>query len=74
MLLCPRFIVLIIEHADCHNAQANNNKSLSSTGTTDESSEPNLENPYHVTADEISAIRNVHVCYIISCTLLLMMK
>ena len=27
--------------------------------TTYDSSEPNLENPYHVTADEISAIRNV---------------
>ena len=27
--------------------------------TTDDSNEPNLENPYHVTADEISAIRNV---------------
>ena len=40
--------------------------------TTDDSSEPNLENPYHVSADEISAIRNVW--YIISCTLLLMIK
>ena len=40
--------------------------------TTDDSSESNLENPYHVTADELSAIRNVW--YTISCTLLLMIK
>lgn len=25
MLLCPRFIILILEHADCHQLQANNN-------------------------------------------------
>ena len=35
--------------------------------TTDDSSQPNLENPYHVAADEISAIRNVW--YTISCTI-----
>ena len=35
--------------------------------TNDDSSEPNLENPYHVTADEISAIRNVW--YTISCAI-----
>ena len=83
MLLCPRFIVLIIEHADCHKTQANNNNyeelalahaiSVNTDEavitvipspplapiTIDDSSEPNMENPYHVTADEISTIRNV---------------
>ena len=61
MLLCPRFIVLIIEHATCHQPQADTNHYqvlIPGVGSSNES-QPNREDPYHVTADEISAIRNV---------------
>ena len=55
MLLCPRFIVLIIELADCHQPQAETNHYQELIpGVT--------EDPYHVTVDVISAIKNVCYC------------
>ena len=69
MLLCPRFIVLIIEHADCHQALANNNKCKKITSHVHVTPTPtgitslltpstSLEDPHHVTNDVIAAIRN----------------
>ena len=64
MLLCPRFIVLLIGRATCHQPQADTNDyqelvaGVTSNGSS-EAAPPNREDPYHVTADEISAIRNV---------------
>ena len=63
-MLCLRFIVLIIEHATCHQPQADTNhyQELIAGVTSNESSgaiPPNREDPYHMTTDEISAIRNV---------------
>ena len=66
-MLCPRFIALIIEHATCHRTQADTNHyqvlipGVTSNGSS-EATPPNRENPYHVTGDEISAIRNVCYC------------
>lgn len=63
-MLCPRFIVLIIEHAGCHQTQADTNhyqelfSGVTSNGSS-EAAQPNREDPYHVTTDVISAIRSV---------------
>ena len=52
---------MIIEHADCHQPQADTNHyqelipGVTSNGSS-EAAQPNGEDPYHVSADEISAI------------------
>ena len=56
---------MIIERADCHQPQADTNHyqqvlvaGVTSNGSS-EAAQPNREDPYRVTTDEISAIRNV---------------
>ena len=64
---------MIIEHATCHKPQAETHdyQELIIVGATSngssEAAQPNLNHPYHVSADEISANRNVW--YIISCAI-----
>ena len=53
----------MIEHATCHQPQAATNyyqQLIVGVGSSN-GSQPNREDPYHVTTDEIAAIRNV--CY-----------
>ena len=63
-MLYPRFIVLIIEHATCHKPQAETND-YQELIIVSEAASSNREDPYHMTADVIFAIRKVW--YIISC-------